>query len=147
MCVSTGANTGRVAVVETLPSTTYINQHLCLIRPISSVADSSFFGYTLSSGLGRTYFDVSQYGLKEGLSLTNVAEAPIAVPPLVEQYSIAKYIAECMVTFDHLSDRAQKQVRLLKERRTALISTAVTGKIDVRSWQPPKPTSTLSTAA
>ena len=37
VCI-TGANTGRVAVVDSLPATTYINQHLSLIRPIASRA-------------------------------------------------------------------------------------------------------------
>jgi type I restriction enzyme S subunit len=35
-----------------------------------------------------------------------------------------------------LSDRLEGRSTLLKERRTALISAAVTGKIDVRNWKP-----------
>jgi type I restriction enzyme S subunit len=33
--------------------------------------------------------------------------------------------------------KAEQSIKLAKERRTALISAAVTGKIDVRNWQPP----------
>jgi type I restriction enzyme S subunit len=39
--------------------------------------------------------------------------------------------------FDISLSKASKQIELLHERRTALISAAVTGKIDVRDWQPP----------
>jgi len=39
--------------------------------------------------------------------------------------------------FDIAEEKADQAIALLKERRTALISAAVTGKIDVRDWQPP----------
>jgi type I restriction enzyme S subunit len=38
--------------------------------------------------------------------------------------------------FSLLSDKAKSAIELMHERRTALISAAVTGKIDVRNWQP-----------
>ena len=82
ICI-TGANTGRVAIVGELLATTYINQHLCLIRPDLTRMLSKFLGLLLSSEFGRTYFDVMQYGLKEGLSLSNIADAPLAIPPLI----------------------------------------------------------------
>ncbi|WP_272939580.1 hypothetical protein [Aeromonas caviae] len=34
--------------------------------------------------------------------------------------------------------KAEKSIALMQERRTALISAAVTGKIDLRGWQPPQ---------
>ena len=39
--------------------------------------------------------------------------------------------------FDSLIARAESAIALMQERRTALISAAVTGKIDVRHWHPP----------
>lgn len=42
-----------------------------------------------------------------------------------------------MNKFDDLTQKALKQIELLQERRTALISAAVTGKIDVRDWVAP----------
>ena len=44
--------------------------------------------------------------------------------------------------YDDLEANSSGLISLLKERRTALISAAVTGKIDVRNWQTPKPSST-----
>jgi type I restriction enzyme S subunit len=74
--------------------------------------------------------------LKEGLSLSNVAEAPLPLPPLNEQKTIVQKLRARLSIFSRINGVAENQVELLKERRTALISAAVTGKIDVRNWQP-----------
>ncbi|HEN3602086.1 TPA: restriction endonuclease subunit S [Yersinia enterocolitica] len=137
VCI-TGANTGRVAIVSELSQTTYINQHLSLIRPNTSNVNSVFLGYSLASSVGRSFFDVAQYGLKEGLSLSNVSEAPLALPPRYEQDAIVKYLESIRNNYDNLSRISTVQVELLKERRIALISAAVTGKIDVRDWVAPQ---------
>lgn len=135
VCI-TGANTGRVARVENLQNTTYINQHLSLIRTKPERVNSQYLALFLSANPGRSYFDVAQYGLKEGLSLGNICEAPLALPPLYEQEAIVGHINTLKSKFSILSAKAAKQIELLRERRTALISAAVTGKIDVRNWQP-----------
>lgn len=137
ICI-TGANTGRVAIVSKLSQKTYINQHLSLIRPETLKINSSFLGYCLTSSNGRSYFEVAQYGLKEGLNLSNIAEAPLALPPLHEQDAIVKYLECVQNNYDYLSCLLANQVGLLQERRTALISAAVTGKIDVRDWVAPE---------
>lgn len=136
ICI-TGANTGRVAIVSKLSQKTYINQHLSLIRPETPKINSSFLGYCLTSSNGRSYFEVAQYGLKEGLNLSNIAEAPLALPPLHEQDAIVKYLKCVQNNYDYLSCLSANQVGLLQERRAALISAAVTGKIDVRDWVAP----------
>ncbi|WNK43946.1 restriction endonuclease subunit S [Pantoea agglomerans] len=136
ICI-TGANTGRVAIVSKLSQKTYINQHLSLIRPETPKINSSFLGYCLTSSNGRSYFEVAQYGLKEGLNLSNIAEAPLALPPFHEQDAIVKYLKCVQNNYDYLSCLSANQVGLLQERRTALISAAVTGKIDVRDWVAP----------
>lgn len=59
----------------------------------------------------------------------------IAFSPLLEEReTINSFIRSQKTTFDSLIGKAQQQVKLLKERKTALISAAVTGKIDVRDW-------------
>lgn len=71
------------------------------------------------------------------MSLEDIRELVIAVPPKKEQMQIANYIDEKLSQFEYLIKKADKLVGILKERRTALISAAVTGKIDVRNWQNP----------
>ncbi|EGT0042295.1 restriction endonuclease subunit S [Cronobacter sakazakii] len=53
---------------------------------------------------------------------------------LQERIEIQEFINREKPKFTTLIDRAEHQVHLLKERRTALISAAVTGKIDLRGW-------------
>jgi type I restriction enzyme S subunit len=57
-------------------------------------------------------------------------------PPINEQQKIVQKIEELTGRFCVLMDSAEKLLIYLRERRTALISAAVTGKIDVRNWQP-----------
>jgi len=55
---------------------------------------------------------------------------------LEEQREIASYIVEQKNETNSLISKYQKQIDLMQEYRTAIISQAVTGKIDVRDWQP-----------
>lgn len=61
----------------------------------------------------------------------------IPVPPSEEIGEIVKSVESINYKFDFLCGKAERQIELLKERRTALVSAAVTGKIDVRNWQAP----------
>jgi type I restriction enzyme S subunit len=61
---------------------------------------------------------------------------PWVFPPLSEQTAIAEFLDTELAKFDALTAEAQRAIDLLQERRTALISAAVTGQIDVR--QPPE---------
>jgi len=55
-------------------------------------------------------------------------------PPLSEQHKIAEYISQELQPLNNLVDKLQNSIEKLKEYRTALISAAVTGKIDVRDY-------------
>ncbi len=130
VCI-TGAKTGNVAVCTTVSEPAYVNQHLCLIRPNAEIMPV-FMGVTLKGAVGQTQFELSQYGLKQGLSLENVRETLIPRPPLAEQARIVSFLQLEAAKHDALRLEAERTIMLLKERRTALISEAVTGKIDVR---------------
>ena len=131
VCI-TGAKTGNVALCMSLCEPAYINQHLCLIRPTEKVL-GRFLALALKSNLGQTQFELSQYGLKQGLSLENVREIWVAQPPLEEQKAIISFLDAEIDKLTTLALVADVGVTLLKERRSALISAAVTGKIDVRN--------------
>lgn len=66
----------------------------------------------------------------------------IALPPKAERLEIFEYIRDYTRKFDTLVEKAQSTIGLMQERRTALISAAVTGKIDVRSWGVPQASQT-----
>ena len=60
-----------------------------------------------------------------------------AFPNTTEQQKISAYLDRICDKYSILRTEAETAINLLKERRSALISAAVTGKIDVRGWQPP----------
>lgn len=134
VCI-TGAKTGNVAVCDAVEEDAYINQHLCLIRPMADVLPW-FLGVFLKSDAGQRYFGIAQYGLKQGLSLENVKATPLLVPPVSEQEALVAAVTRASEQIDQLIGEAVLSIELLRERRTALISAAVTGQIDVRGWAP-----------
>tara|TARA_B110000196_G_scaffold70119_1_gene59925 strand:- start:4292 stop:5641 length:1350 start_codon:yes stop_codon:yes gene_type:complete len=62
----------------------------------------------------------------------------VSLPNFEEQKSICAYLDKTTERYGYIIQRAQDSVKLMQERRTALISAAVTGKIDVRNWQAPE---------
>ncbi len=88
--------------------------------------------------VGRQQVDLASYGAaQKQFNVADAIEFIFPVPPLNEQNEIASFVDNTRNNFDNLSQKAQLQIELLKERRIALISAAVTGKIDVRNWQNP----------
>ena len=59
----------------------------------------------------------------------------VCVPPFSEQMKIVGFLDQEASKLDALVEEAEQAIELIKERRSAVISAAVTGKIDVRNWQ------------
>jgi type I restriction enzyme S subunit len=130
VCI-TGAKTGNVALCAGLREPAYVNQHLCLIRPVKELV-AGFLAFALKGDVGQRQFELSQYGLKQGLSLENVRELCVPVPPRDEQEAIVAFLQAEMARLTSLANSAVVAVNLLKERRAALIAAAVTGQVDIR---------------
>ena len=64
----------------------------------------------------------------------SLKQVRFALPPIEEQNVICEHITRQTEGFDMLQAEAERAIELLQERRTALISAAVTGKIDVRQF-------------
>lgn len=71
----------------------------------------------------------------QNIGQSTIKELPIIVPPNDEASSLALNIKRKIEIFELTVQKANEQIKLLQERRTALISAAVTGKIDVRDCQ------------
>ena len=93
----------------------------------------SYLMHYLLSSQSKNYFDLEVTGTTiYNLSLNSIRKMKICVPPLDEQEEIIKYCFETKNKLDTLIKKSKKSIKLLKEKRTALISSAVIGKIDVR---------------
>ncbi|MCT7524900.1 restriction endonuclease subunit S [Aliarcobacter cryaerophilus] len=105
---------------------------LLAYRPIKDYASKYAF-YSLISEDFIKIVDSSTYGTKMPRASSEfLSEMRLTVPPLKEQQQIANYLDEKTSKIDILIEKSNKSIELLKEKRTAIISAAVTGKIDVR---------------
>ncbi len=127
VCV-TGANTGRVGIAKLNGQEVYINQHLSLVRPNKSMY-ADYLAYILSSHIGKQHFSLAQYGLKEGLNLSDVRNAPIFLPPIDEQIRIAEYVGKTIQQFKNMQGKIQLHIDKLHEYKQVLIAAAVTGQL------------------
>ena len=78
------------------------------------------------------------------LNMVNIKNLKLPLPSLVGQNEILTRLNIELKKLDEVIDKAAASAELLQERRTALISAAVTGKIDVRNWQAPESSSMVS---
>ena len=111
------------------------------MRPLLSF-DSRFLCYALDSLYqGKVNFPaIKQTTGIQNLDSESYLQERFCFPTLAEQAQIARFLDHETARIDTLIEQANVGVRLLQERRSALISAAVTGKIDVRGWEPPAST-------
>jgi len=83
------------------------------------------------------YIDASAHGTRK-IEWERLENMLIPLPPVTTQPELTHSIDQQLQLISRLSEKCTDAIHLLVERRTALISAAVTGKIDVRGWKPPK---------
>jgi type I restriction enzyme S subunit len=95
--------------------------------------NSDWLCYAMNTKVVRFQVEVVKYGAaQEQFNISHAVNFWVPVPPRTEQDAIAAFLACETLRFDTLTAEAQRAIDLLQERRTALISAAVTGQIDVR---------------
>jgi type I restriction enzyme, S subunit len=130
LIVQTG-DIGQSAVVT--PEFAGCNCHaLIIVAPLRSTVRGEWLSWLLNSSYGvASLLSIQTGALHPHLNCGNVKDLVVPLPPLPEQDAIRSYIEDQISSFDDLIEEARAAVRLLQERRSALISAAVTGKIDV----------------
>ena len=110
-----------------------INQAVCGVLPSPTHCPEFVFRYMQFI---RPYWMIGAESSRKdpNISQERVRNAPILRPPREEQEAIARYLEERVRSFDTLLAQAERVIELLLERRSALISSAVTGKIDLRGF-------------
>jgi type I restriction enzyme, S subunit len=98
---------------------------------------SEWLCYAMNSRVIRYQVELVQYGAaQEQFNISHAVEFVVPLPPETEAEEIAAALDEQTRRIDALIGEVDAAVRLLQERRSALISAAVTGKIDVRGLAP-----------
>lgn len=118
-------------VVETLAPMA-INQDLKALVP-SEKLNSRYLAHLLrgSSAESLSRLEEAGHGTK-ALRMENWVSIELPVPPLHEQLAIIEMLDIQTARLDSLADKTERSINLLKERRSALITAAVTGQIDLR---------------
>ena len=128
---TTEAPLGNVATVDR--EDIALAQRIIRFRMNSRYFDTSFILY----GLIADHFQIQLQCLStgstaEGLKASKLPILRVVAPPLKEQSIIARFLDRETAKIDALTAKVEQAIDRLQEYRTALITAAVTGKIDVR---------------
>jgi type I restriction enzyme S subunit len=108
-----------------------VNQAVCAIHPSDSFVPEFLWRYVQHY---RPYWMIGAESSRKDPNISQdlIRSSPVLRPPISEQQELARWIDQQCDGLAALITDAQEAITLLHERRTALISAAVTGKIDVR---------------
>ncbi len=128
-----GATLGKVAIVEDLPERFVTQRSVATIRAKSDVCNPNFLFYFIQSETFQSYLWLNAgFSAQPGVYLGTLQNCTVPFPDIETQNSIEQYISKKIIDFDTITKNTLKQIILLKEYKTALISEVVTGKIDIR---------------
>ena len=127
----TGAGTANVAI---------LNFEACfpdsIVGFVPTDGVSIDYLYNLFIAMREALLSTAVTNTQPNLNIERIGALFTVNPPLAEQDAIIEAIERESSNYDTLIAKAERAIELLQERRTALISAAVTGKIDVRGYDP-----------
>jgi len=107
-----------------------INQHLAFIKPRSQEIGTEYLYYLLGHAYAFLRSDSDAAGSTKGaITCEQLASMKIPVPPIDEQIDICTRIEKSLVVSIPLRSEITRSLDLLAERRSSLITSAVTGQI------------------
>jgi type I restriction enzyme S subunit len=127
-----------LCAIGTIGKVAFVDQKLTFNQQITSVqpegVQARFLFYLLIAARAEIE-SLSVGNVMHILNNSRLGALKVAVPDLIgEQFAISDYLARETSQIDVLVKKARKAIELLKERRQALITQVVTGKIDVRGF-------------
>ncbi|TCO75818.1 restriction endonuclease subunit S [Chromatocurvus halotolerans] len=112
-----------------------LGQRMMLYRPNKKLMRASYIVHTIYSAIGQHYVGLRRKGSTVGhLRVPEVYNFPCLMPPLDEQDEILARLDANLDTYTALGEKIHASIDQLKEYRSALITAAVTGQIDVATW-------------
>ena len=123
----TGASLGRCTVVPNDFLEGNVNQHVCIIRPISSLYNK-FLGIWLSSDYGQDQIMRFQAGgNREGLNFEQIRSIKIPVPSMQEQEKVSEVVDSIQVSISEV----QRKLHQTQSLKKSLMQDLLTGKVRV----------------
>lgn len=131
--LSITAYIGSVAVVPPSVGEAYVSQHVACCRLIPGRSNPRWVGFVLLSSVGQTHGRLTMYGgTKQGLSLDDVRNYVLLLPPIDEQDRTVEWIEARVARVNAAIANVRRVITLFREYRARLIADAVTGEVDVR---------------
>lgn len=110
--------------------------HVFVVKPRDNSL-GEWISFCSNARYGRDFFFLNsrQSTNLASVSKSRLEEFPVPMPPLAERLTLVERIRDHQSRIDHALRAVQKSIEKLRELRIALITAAVTGQIDVDSWQ------------
>lgn len=126
-------------IEELALSTVYYDDKIALFggfvirgRQITKDLDLDFKRYCFqSTEIRKQIISYGSGSIRKNIAQTNLKNVYLFVPTITEQQKISKYLDEKLIHFDNTIEKTKQSITKLKEAKEALISQAVTGKIEV----------------
>ncbi|MBI2174398.1 MAG: restriction endonuclease subunit S [Candidatus Omnitrophica bacterium] len=133
LVVIAGATTGKAAVLpkDLLPANT--NQAVCFIRLKNTDYAPILAAWMSTKFIQNIVWNSAVQAAQPNLAMEDIKAFPCLIAPLPEQYAMAHFLEHETSKIDRMVAKVEAAIERLQEYRTALITAAVTGKIDVRA--------------
>jgi len=125
LMVIEGGSSGRKKV--------FLEEDVCFVNKLcsfNSIENTKFQFYFIQSNNYQSKFKMSLSGLIGGVSISNLKDFEISLPPLEEQQQIVSFLDDKTQKIDSLLQQKEKKIELLTEKRTSLINHVVTKGLD-----------------
>jgi type I restriction enzyme S subunit len=132
LLVCEGGEVGRAAIVGSLSALFGFQKALHRLRALKTIEVPRFMYYTLYWAAKTGIFNSGGISTIAHLTSDQLRKFRFPAPSYDEQTIIANYLDRETAKIDRLVDKVEAATERLQEYRTALITAAVTGKIDVR---------------
>jgi restriction endonuclease S subunit len=108
--------------------------HIFAVRPDKPRLEPRYLAFVMTSEYGRDYFTRTAHQTTNLASTnsTKVGNFPVPLPPLVEQNAIIDELTRRLEDADQTMQTIEAQLAKLRDYRQAVITAAVTGKLDLR---------------
>ena len=121
--ISITAELGKIGFVENIPrDKAYVNQHVCLVRPIDQKVNPKFLAYYLSSHTQKRLFNrLNDAGAKSGLNLQTISRFPINLP----ERQLQDFVVEALQEWDTVIEKTEKLLDAKRRQFIWLVSSLI----------------------
>ena len=130
LIIITGANVGKVALVDKEISEAYVSQSVALMKLVMPDIARYLHFAMIADGFGKTELDKMVYGMgRPVLSLENVRDIILPLPPLSEQHRIVAEVERCLSISDKMEATITESLQKAEALRQSILKKAFEGKL------------------